>query len=135
MSKGTAQEIIMFNPSLMQIGNKLVELCNADKTDEALETLYSKDVISVEPMDYSGQGREAYGLEQLKAKHDWWNGAHEVHSASADGPYFHGEHQFTVIFDMDTTVKETGERVQMKDIGLYSVVDGQITREEFLYGA
>ena len=123
----------MFNSYLVEAGNKLVELCNADRTDEALETLYSKEVVSVEPMDYSGQGREAYGIDQLKAKHEWWYNAHEVHASSADGPYFFGEHQFAVIFEMDVTDKASGERVQMKDIGIYSVVDGQITREEFFY--
>lgn len=119
---------------LMQIGGKLVDYCNQNKEAEALDTLYSADAVSVEAAPMPGQdSAEAKGLDAIRGKHDWWFGAHEVHKADADGPYVHGNDRFQIIFDMDVTNKESGERIQMKDIGTYYVKDGKIVREEFAY--
>jgi ketosteroid isomerase-like protein len=41
--------------------------------------------------------------------------------------------QFVVHFGMDVTTKETGQRVQMNEIGLYTVRDGKIAEERFFY--
>ena len=38
-----------------------------------------------------------------------------------------------VIFDMDVTAKQTGQRMQMREIGLYTVRDGKIVEERFFY--
>ena len=35
---------------------------------------------------------------------------------------------------MDVTVKESGQRMQMDEIGLYTVRDGKIAEERFLFG-
>jgi predicted ester cyclase len=34
---------------------------------------------------------------------------------------------------MDVTTKETGQRMQMKEVGLYTVKNGKIVEEKFLY--
>jgi ketosteroid isomerase-like protein len=34
---------------------------------------------------------------------------------------------------MDVTNKESGQRVQMREVGIYQVKDGKIVREEFAY--
>jgi len=53
---------------------------------------------------------------------------------SVEGPFVHGSDRFSVIFDLDVTTKETGERMQMREIGTYYVNEtGKITREEFAY--
>ena len=44
-----------------------------------------------------------------------------------------GEDRFALIFDMDVTNRETGQRMQMREVGLYTVADGKIVREEFFY--
>lgn len=119
---------------LMEIGGKLVDYCNAGKEAEALDTLYAEDAVSVEAAPMPGEdSAEAKGLDAIRGKHDWWFGAHEVHKADAEGPFVFGGDRFLVIFDMDVTNKESGERIQMKDIGVYYVKDGKIVREEFAY--
>ncbi|MEL7481020.1 MAG: SnoaL-like domain-containing protein [Pseudomonadota bacterium] len=120
---------------LMEIGQKLVDYCNAGQEAECLNQLYSEEAVSVEAMPMPGQtSAEAPGLEAIRGKHDWWNGAHEIHSSKAEGPYVHGDDRFSVIFDMDVTNRESGERTQMRDIGTYFVNDaGKIVREEFAY--
>ncbi len=122
-----------FKSTLQEVGKKLVEYCNTGEEAQALNTLYAPDAVSVEALPMEGMGAEAAGLDAIRGKHDWWYGAHDVHSAKAEGPYFHGENRFGVIFSMDVTTKETGERMQMQELGEYTVENGKIVREEFFY--
>ena len=41
--------------------------------------------------------------------------------------------QFAVRFHFDVTVKETGERRVMDEVGLYTVRNGKIVEERFFY--
>lgn len=126
----------MPNPQeLMQIGRQLVDFCNAGNEAEALNQLYADEAVSVEAIAMEGQDSpEAVGLNAIRGKHEWWFGVHEVHSSTAEGPFAHGDDRFAVIFDMDVTNRESGERTQMRDIGTYYVNEaGKIIREEFSY--
>ncbi|MEM8772512.1 MAG: nuclear transport factor 2 family protein [Pseudomonadota bacterium] len=124
----------MFDEKLMQVANKLVEHCRNHTERQGLDELYAQDAVSVEAADM-GEGREVKGVDAIKAKHDWWDNAFEVHSGSVEGPYAHGPNQFGAIFELDATNKETGERSEMKEFGVYTVEGGKITREEFFYRA
>ncbi len=126
----------MPNPQdLMKIGGQLVAFCNAGNEAEGLNQLYAEEAVSVEAAPMPGQeSAEATGLQAIRDKHAWWFGAHEVHASTAEGPFVHGNDRFAVIFDMDVTNKESGERTKMRDIGTYYVNDaGKIIREEFAY--
>lgn len=125
----------MFPEKLIAAGMKLAELCNARKELEALDTLYAEDCVSVEALPMGEAGRDTRGLEALRGKHDWWYGVNDVNAFHADGPYFFGDDQFSLIFDMDVTNKESGERSKMREVGVYTVTDGKISREEFFYPA
>ena len=128
----------MFNPKLVATGTALVEHCNAGTESEALDTLYSPDCVSVEAlaMPDSPMGREAEGLDAIRAKHEWWYANNEVHSSSAEGPFFFGDDTFHMIFEMDVTDKTSGQRMQMKEVGRYTIDgEGRIVREEFAYPA
>ncbi|MEE9379992.1 MAG: nuclear transport factor 2 family protein [Hyphomonadaceae bacterium] len=119
---------------LMQLGSQLVEFCNQGKEADCQNQMYADNAVSVEATPMPGaDSPEAVGLDAIKSKSEWWFNTFEVHSMKAEGPFVHGDNQFSVIFDMDTTNKETGERTQMRDIGQYTVNDGQIVREEFSY--
>ena len=73
------------------------------------------------------------GLDGVKGKHEWWYANNEVHSSTAAGPYVgHREDQFVVRFAIDVT-PTGGERAQMDEVALYTVRDGKIVQEEFLY--
>ncbi|MEM1385169.1 MAG: nuclear transport factor 2 family protein [Pseudomonadota bacterium] len=126
----------MFDATLMEVGTKLVALSQAGKAREGLDTLYSEDAVSVEAARMPGaEGTETHGLPAIRGKHDWWDSTMEMHSASAEGPFFHGEDSFGVIFEADVTDKENGRRMQMKELGIYTIKDGKIVREEFYYQA
>lgn len=120
--------------SAIEVGKRLVELCNAGEPEQAVDELYDEKIVSIE-----GQGSEEMparmeGLEAIRAKADWWYDNHEVHGMTATGPYCgHRDDQFVVQFDLDVTPKASGERTQMREVGLYTVSDGKVVQEEFLY--
>jgi len=120
--------------TLSEIANELVAGCREGRARQNLDVLYSPDAVSVEAMDM-GQGRETAGLAGIHGKHDWWESTQEVHSASVEGPFLHGDSSFAVIFEMDTTDKTSGRRNQMREVAIYHVKDGKILREEFFYGS
>ena len=124
----------MFDETLMKIANQLVAYHREGKQAQGLSELYAADAVSVEAMAMPGTpGAESAGLEAIRGKHAWWEGAMEVHSSSAEGPFLHGPDRFAVIFEADATNRETQERNQMREVGVYTVRDGKIVREEFYY--
>ena len=126
----------MFDEKLVTTASALTAFCQNGAEAEALDTLYAADCVSVEALDMPGgpMGREAAGLDAIRAKHDWWFANNEVHSTTAEGPFLFAPDKFSLIFDMDVTDKASGERVQMREVGLYTVdADGKVTREEFFY--
>tara|TARA_R110002110_G_scaffold69482_7_gene187287 strand:- start:3932 stop:4330 length:399 start_codon:yes stop_codon:yes gene_type:complete len=112
-----------------KIADDLVALCKAGKFDEAGEKYWADDVLSVEP---SGEAAASRGKQAARDKGEWWAGAHDVHGADVSGPYVNGE-QFAVRFTIDQTVKETGTRMTLDEIGLYTVKNGKIAEERFFY--
>ncbi|MFN4158516.1 MAG: SnoaL-like domain-containing protein [Gemmobacter sp.] len=121
--------------TLSEIAQELVAGCREGREKDNLARLYAQDAVSVEAADLSGQGAATQGLDAIRGKHDWWEGAHIVHAATAEGPFLHGDDRFAVIFDMDVENRETSQRVQMREVAVYHVADGRIVREEFFYGS
>ncbi len=97
---------------------------------EAAEQFNAPDIVSIEAME--GPMARIEGRDAVKAKSEWWYGAHEVHSVKAEGPYVNGD-RFVMRFDIDVTVRETGERSAMAEAGLYTMRDGMIVEEQFFY--
>ena len=118
--------------STMEIGKKLVELCKVGKNAEAIATLYSDDIVSVEAGAPPGASAEVSGIAAVKGKSEWWAANHTVHSAAVEGPWPNGD-RFIVRFTYDITRLQGGQRVTMDETALYTVADGKIVREEFFY--
>jgi ketosteroid isomerase-like protein len=115
-----------------EVANSLVKLCTEGKMMEALKTLYSPDVVSVEAGAPPGQSREAKGFAAVQAKSEFWIANHEIHSFTTEGPLVAGAH-FAVVFKMDVTFKPQSRRFQMEEVAIYKVADGKIVYEEFFY--
>ena len=117
--------------STQDIANDLVALCKAGKFDEAGEKYWADDVLSVEAAP--GDMAQIRGKDGVRGKGEWWASAHEVHSTEVEGPYVNGD-QFVVRFKMDLTQKESGDRIQMDEVGVYTIKNGKIAEERFFYG-
>ena len=116
----------------LEVGKKLVELCQKGQNLTAIETLYSSNIVSVEAMDMPGMPAEMRGMEAIVGKNKWWQDNHIIHSASCEGPFPHGN-RFIVRFSFDATDKPSQKRMQMEEMALYSVENDKIVREEFFY--
>jgi hypothetical protein len=117
------------------IGTKLVHFCRNGLNLEAISTLYSPDIVSVEAFGTADFPAEIRGIDNVVAKNKKWYDLNEVHHGSVEGPYPHGD-RFAVIFHYETTPKEgprKGQRAEFQEVAVYSVKDGKIVREEFFY--
>jgi ketosteroid isomerase-like protein len=115
-----------------EIAKRYVSLCQQNKYDACLEELYAKNAVSVEAAMPPGRDRTAKGLDAIRAKGKEWQESHVVHSAEVTGP-FPNENRFAVRFTYDVTDKPSGKRMTMDEVGLFTIEDGKITREEFFY--
>ena len=114
-----------------QVAEKVVDLVRKQAWHEALDTLYSKDIVSVEARGSDGESPEKRGIEQVRGKTDWWVNAMEIHNFKVSGPFV-AHDRFVVQYDIDVTDKNSKKRFQMSEVGVYTVKDGKIVREEFL---
>jgi len=115
--------------SPMEIGSKLVADFNAGKMH--LNEMWSPAIVSIEGV---GVSQSWHGRKAVDAKNAWWSGEHTVHGASAEGPYV-GATGFAVKFVIDVETKSTAKREMMTEIGVYTVKNGKIAQEEFMYHA
>jgi SnoaL-like domain len=116
-----------------EFGQKYVALCKEGKNDECVNTLFAKDAVSLEALPPpNGGDRTARGLDAIHGKSKWWRDNNTLHKAEIFGPYPHDD-RFAVRFLYDVTNKGSGKRMTMDEVGLFTVKDGQITKEEFFY--
>jgi ketosteroid isomerase-like protein len=114
-----------------EVATKLVDYCRKGEWMKAVDDLYAKDIVSVEPHAMENMPAEMRGLDQVRVKTEWWEKNFEVHSSKIGGPFVVRD-KFVVQFDVDVTEKASKKRVQMSEVGIYTVRDGKVAREEFL---
>lgn len=117
---------------LIRIGREFVEALKNGRGIEQVREIYAENAESVEAVVPPHRDvRIAKGRDAIEAKREDWAATHEIHKLEADGPYVHPPHRFGVRFEVDVTQKETGRRMTMREIAVYSVEGGKIVREEF----
>ena len=114
-----------------EVGKKLVDSCRNREWMKAIDSLYGKDIVSVEPRAMENMPAEMRGFDQVKGKTQWFVDNHEIHDSKVSGPFVAGD-KFVVRFDIDVTEKASKERMKMSEVGIYTVKDGKVSREEFL---
>jgi hypothetical protein len=117
-------------PSVAEIGGSLVALFNQGKFSDIENKWWSPKIESIEGFGTNTGWR---GRGAVDGKNAWWLSMHTLHGASAEGPYL-GSSGFAVKFRMDVEEKATGKRWTMDEVGVYTVQNGKIIREEFMYG-
>ena len=114
-----------------EVAHKVVDLVRKQAWYEALDTLYDKDIVSVEAYSAGGGSPETRGADGVRKKIDWWVSAMQIHRFDASEPFV-GHDRFVVQYDADVTDKNSKERRKMSEVGVYTVKNGKIVREEFL---
>ena len=118
--------------STAAVAEELVSFCRAGRNIEAINTLYSPDIVSIESMGNAEMPREIKGVDAVRQKNQWWAANNEVHSATVDGPFV-GDGKFAVYYNYDVTFKPMSKRMKMEEVALYTVKNGKVVREQFFY--
>ena len=114
-----------------EVAKKLADYCRNGEWMKAVDDLYAKDIVSVEPHTMENMPAEMRGIDQVRGKTEWWENNFDVHSTKVGGPFV-ARDTFVVQFDVDVTDKASNKRMQMSEVGIYTVKDGKVAREEFL---
>lgn len=120
--------------SLQTVARQFVELCNQGKNFDVMETMYAPDIVSVE-----ASGEEVAGKVPVIEKSRRWAAVNAINSEKVRGPFFDKADgngkvgQFAVHFTFEVTPKATGKRTTLEEVGVYTVKDDKITREQFFY--
>jgi hypothetical protein len=114
--------------SLQSVAKKVVDLCNQGKNFDVMNTMYAEDIASVEPTGKATVGKKAVIDKSIR----WAQGV-TIHGETVLGPFFHGPDRFATKTAFDVTRKDTGKRVTLNEISIYTVKNDLITREEFFF--
>jgi len=112
--------------SLQTVAREFVELCNQGKNFDVMRTMYAPDIVSVE-----ADGAQTVGQTPVIHKSEVWQTNKTIHAETVRGPFFNGPNQFAVHFTLEVTPEATGKRVTLEEVGVYTVADDKITREQF----
>jgi hypothetical protein len=114
-------------PGPAELGAQLVAAFNAGRGDEWIHTRWSPGIVSIE-----GQANTQWvGKKTVMAKGEEWFKLNTVLGGSAEGPFV-GATGFAVKFRMHVRENATGAEQHAEEVGVYTVQDGKITREEFM---
>jgi hypothetical protein len=114
-----------------QVAARFNELAQQEKWFEIQDEFFADDVKSIDPPDSPYFGY-AEGKDSVRQKgQEFVSRIETFHSASTTPPIVAGTY-FAVGRHIDITVKKHG-RIQMNEIMLYEVKDGQIVSEQFFY--
>jgi hypothetical protein len=114
--------------SIKTIAEEFVELCNQGKNFDVMRAMYAPGIVSVE-----ASGEETAGKTPVIQKSERWQANNDIAAERLRGPFFNGPDQFAVHFTFEVTPNATGKRVTLEEVGVYTVEDDKITREQFFY--
>ena len=114
-----------------EVAARFHELAQQNKWFEIQDELFAENVRSIEPPSAS-RLRTAEGKAAVRKKAEAWVARIQaVHSIEASQPVVGGDH-FSIGQCNDITVEGYG-RIQMNQVNVYQVRDGQIVLEQFFY--
>src|SRR6188768_1601464 len=114
-----------------EVAERFNELAQQEKWFEIQDEFFADTVKSIDPPNSPYFGY-AEGKSPVRKKgEDFVKRIEAVHSAHTSEPIVAGNH-FAVGRDIDITVKGLG-RIQINQIMMYEVKDGEIVSEQFFY--
>src|SRR4051812_4176010 len=119
--------------SVQTVAQKFMELCKQGKHFDVMRAMYTPEMVSVE-----GDGKETVGKEAVIHKSGVFQGNNNITGQDLRGAFFCGDPnatsgRFAVYTSITFTPKAGGKAVTHDEVGLYTVKNDMITREEFFY--
>lgn len=117
--------------TIHEVAARFNELAQQEKWFEIQDELFADNVRSIEPV-HSPYFKNAEGKDTVRKKgEDWVKRVEAAHRRHTTEPVVGGNH-FAVGREVDITVQGLG-RIQINQVMLYEVKDGQIVSEQFFY--
>ncbi|MBC8152285.1 MAG: nuclear transport factor 2 family protein [Bacteroidetes bacterium] len=115
-----------------EVADRYYDLAQKGQLGQIQDELYSPDAVSVEPENYSQLPLRVEGLAAMRQKEQqFYQLFDEMHGGSCGEPVVSGSY-FSCAQSMDVTMK--GQQRKIKEqLGVFEVVDGKITTEQFFY--
>lgn len=110
------------------IAQQLIAFLRTNDNIKAIEALYADDIYTEE----AGSARTRSGKGVILQSMRDFLGAHDFHYTHIEGPLVSGD-SFAVRLRFEATNRETGTSFAVDEIGVYTVREGKIAREQFLY--
>ena len=79
-----------------------------------------------------GDGSTWTGRDALNAKNQAWEAENEVLDFKVKGPFV-GATGFSLHYDVKLKNRNSGDTMQMTEVAVYTVENGKVVREEFMY--
>ena len=118
-------------PTTREVAARFHELAQQEKWFEIQDEFFADNVRSIDP-PHSPYFGYAEGKAAVRSKgEEFVSRIEAVHGAATTQPLVTGNH-FAVGREIDITVKPHG-RIQINQVMLYEVKDGQIISEQFFY--
>ncbi|WP_276502007.1 nuclear transport factor 2 family protein [Terrimonas pollutisoli] len=114
-----------------EVAARFHELAQQEKWFEIQDEFFSENVRSIDPPDSPYFGYAEGKAAVRKKGEDWVKRVEAAHKLYTTEPVVGGNH-FAVGREVDITVQKSG-RIQLNEIMLYEVKDGQIVSEQFFY--
>lgn len=112
----------------LEVAQSLIALLRQSRNVEAYNTLYAAETECVE----ADPKRSRTGLPRLTADMQAFADAHEFHYTRIEGPMVVGE-TFAVALSFRATPRSGAASFDVHEIGVYTVRNGKIIREQFFY--
>ena len=114
-----------------EVAARFNELAKQEKWFDIQDELFADNVKSIDPPD-SPYFKYAEGKTSVRKKgEDWVKRIEAAHKTYTSEPIVAGNH-FAVAREVDITVQGLG-RIQINEIMLYEVKEGEIVSEQFFY--
>ncbi len=117
--------------TIREVAARFNELAQQEKWFEIQDEFFSEDVKSIDPPDSPYFGYAEGKADVRKKGEDFVKRIEAVHGATTTAPLVCGNH-FAVGREIDITVQPHG-RIQINQVMMYEVKDGQIVSEQFFY--
>ncbi|WP_346320601.1 nuclear transport factor 2 family protein [Chitinophaga sp. YIM B06452] len=118
-------------PGTREVADRFNELAQQEKWFEIQDEFFADNVKSIDPAGSPYFGYAEGKADVRKKGEEFVSRIEAVHSLFTSEPLVSGNH-FAVVRKKDITVRPHG-RIQIHQIMLYEVRDGQIVSEQFFY--
>lgn len=114
-----------------EVAARFNELAQQEKWFEIQEELFAENVKSIDPVNSPYMGYAEGKANVRKKGEDFVKKILDFYGASTTAPVVGGNH-FAVGREMEITIEGFG-RIQLNEVMLYEVKDGEIVLEQFFY--